>query len=360
MNKCLVTKLSGSCSNQDLLRIGEMRIAISKVDSPNQGTQGFSINVSKPVELQIIGDGYFTDKTLTENNGKKKIVNPNIDGNSTPILVSNGNFSIAILDKYSITSIAVSFRGLDANLYFGSNKYFDIKDLMYSKSLTGLLFPDSPVDGDINAVKDLNSLVSIVLYGTQVSGDVSSLKSLMNLRTLSLNNTKVSGDVSSLKSLTSLTSLSFNNTQVSGDVSSLKSLTSLTSLSFNDTQISGDVSSLKSLTSLRTLTFNGNLTGDIAILPKSLSFLSIQKCTSSFSWSNRDSSSKIMAIDGGNATIDNIDKMLQDQSECQIGFSSNSPAWQKTITVKGNRTSASDSAVAKLQEKGYTIIISKE
>ena len=67
-----------------------------------------------------------------------------------------------------------------------------------------------------------------------------------------------------------------------------------------------------------------------------------------------------MAIDGGNATIDNIDKMLQDQSECQIGFSSNSPAWQKTITVKGNRTSASDSAVAKLQEKGYTIIISKE
>ena len=40
MNKCLVTKLNGSCDNTDLLRIGEMRVHLAKSDSPTAYRQG--------------------------------------------------------------------------------------------------------------------------------------------------------------------------------------------------------------------------------------------------------------------------------------------------------------------------------
>ena len=78
MNRCLVTKLNGSVDNTSLLRIGEMRIGISKIDSPNHWTQGFRITVNKLTVLEIIGDGYFTDVNLTANNGKKITLNPKI------------------------------------------------------------------------------------------------------------------------------------------------------------------------------------------------------------------------------------------------------------------------------------------
>ena len=65
MNKCLVTKLNGSCDNTDLLRIGEMRVHFSKVDSPTASTQGKTFAFVKDAQLEIIGDAYFTDKTLS-------------------------------------------------------------------------------------------------------------------------------------------------------------------------------------------------------------------------------------------------------------------------------------------------------
>ena len=49
MNKCLVTKLSGSSNNSELLRLGEMRMKILKVSNPTEHTQGFGIGVNKTV-----------------------------------------------------------------------------------------------------------------------------------------------------------------------------------------------------------------------------------------------------------------------------------------------------------------------
>ena len=77
---------------------------------------------------------------------------------------------------------------------------------------------------------------------------------------------------------------------------------------------------------------------------------------STFTWGTRPSSAKILAIDG-RAKIENIDKMLQDQAQCVVGFSSGDNQAHKTISVTGNRTSASDAAVQTLQSKGYTVSI---
>ena len=47
-----------------------------------------------------------------------------------------------------------------------------------------------------------------------------------------------------------------------------------------------------------------------------------------------------------------IDAMLINQAKCQASTSSN-----KTISVNGTRTSASDAAIQTLQSKGYTVSV---
>ena len=234
MNKCLVTKLNGSSNNSELLRLGEMRIGISKVDSPNHWTQGFGINVNKLTILEIIGDGYFTDVNLTANNGKKITLNPNAH---QKVYVSNGNFEVAILDKYALVSIA------DYDTYSEGNSTYSQKN----KSIS-----------DIGIFKYSTALTFLNLSNTQVSGDIANLKTLTALTSLDLSNTQVSGDIANLKTLTALTSLDLSNTQVSGDIANLKTLTALTflSLSNNQTPLTGEISALSTLPKCKTMNYN--------------------------------------------------------------------------------------------------------
>lgn len=102
---------------------------------------------------------------------------------------------------------------------------------------------------------------------------------------------------------------------------------------------------------------SGKNFGDLAVMHPNLCYID---CGSGvgYTWSSRPSSSKIIAIPN-KATMGNIDKMLQDQAQCQVGFTSSDNTSYKTITVAGTRTSASDAAVAALQSKGYTVSIAK-
>lgn len=102
---CLVTTYKATVNDNSLLKVGEMRIKVSSVESPNGNTNGFSLLVYKDVELEIIGDGYFTDETLTQNKGKK-ITFTNQDRN---VFVSNGNFEVSISNKYAIARFTISF-----------------------------------------------------------------------------------------------------------------------------------------------------------------------------------------------------------------------------------------------------------
>ena len=286
MNKCLVTKLNGSSNNPELLRLGEMRMKILKVSNPTEHTQGFGIGVNKTVTLEIVSDGYFTDKTLTENKGKNVTLNVGLND----IWVNgNSDVEIAILDKYSLTNISAYYQGEQSVDAYGNNIKFSISDLKYSTALANL-----------------------ALYNTQVSGDIDNLKNL-----------------------TALTTLYFDNTQISGDIAALKNLTGLTELSLK----------------------RGKFTGDLAMLPSKCRFVSFQNDKGSvFTWGTRQSTAKIVAIEG-NVRITNIDKMLQDQAACQIGFDGSSPSYFKIISATGTRSSASDAAVQTLQSKGYTVSI---
>ena len=132
MNKCLVTKLNGSSNNSELLRLGEMRMKILKVSNPTEHTQGFSIGVNKTVTLEIVSDGYFTDKTLTVNKGKNATLNVGIND----IWVNgNSDVEIAILDKYSLTKILSYYQGETSDIYGKNikNKQMKIDILNFGK-----------------------------------------------------------------------------------------------------------------------------------------------------------------------------------------------------------------------------------
>lgn len=376
MGKCFVTRLSGSTSNNELLRLGEMRIKLKKITSPSENTQAFSITAKKNTNLEIIGDGYFTGSNLSENKGKTMT----IPADSTQsIIVSNNNLEIAILDKYSIASIGINRNTAEQNMSVC------IDDFEYSSLLTYIGFVNTEVSGNIDSLKNCKGLTYVALSKSSVYGDIASLKDIKTLTNVDLANTQISGYISNLKNLTSLNTLSLYNTNVSGDISNLKNLASLKTLLLDGTNVYGDIGSLAGCTSLNMIkAYNSatpltgeinafqnipnlkevslkysRLSGDLATLPASCRFVSFQNDSgSSFTWGTRSPSSKIVAIEG-NASLTNIDKMLQDQAQCQIGFTSSDGVFYKTISVAGNRTSASDDAVATLQQKGYTISIAK-
>ena len=349
MNKCLITKLKGSVNNNNLLKIGEMRLRIAKNVTPTSTVRKIDFNVSKPITLGIVGEGYFTDSNLAENKGKTVTLNPG----EKSIFVSNDVEEIAILDKYSIIKFSSNY---------GKTLSLDISALKYSTALVELYLPNTQVDGNIGDLKALTALTKLYLPNTQVDGNIGDLKALTALQYLFVFDTQVNGNIGDLKALTALTSLSLSGTQVNGNIGDLKALTALTNLNiFNSqTPLTGDVGTLGTLTKCTDIGLKYcKLTGDLATLPSVCRFISFSNDKGSvFTWGTRPSSAKIIAIEG-TASLTNIDKMLQDQAQCQVGFSSGDGVWYKIIQVAGNRTSASDDAVATLQHKGYTVSINK-
>ena len=329
-----------------------MRIA--KVENPTDANRGFGISVNKPVVLEIVGDGYFTDKTLTVNKGKTITLNADVNG----VWVSNDNVEIAILDKYSITALSSFYPQTSAA--YGSMLYLNLSDLKYSTALASLNLTGAQVTGDIANLKGLTALASLNLTGTQVTGDIANLKGLTALTSLNfINIAQVTGDIANLKGLTALTSLNLRNTQVTGDIAAISPLSKLKDAQLN--HVTGDISAINNtkLTSI-IISKSGGLSGDIAKLKSDFIYLGIDgDTTSKFTWSSRDTNNYIFGNSGRPVLLSNLDDMLINMSQCRSGITSTSPIYYKSIQYQGNRTSASDDAVATLQQKGYTISIAK-
>ena len=299
MGNCLVTKLNGAIEDTSMLRIGEMRVHFSKVDNPTKATQELVVVGTKEGVLEIIGNGHFTDETLTQNLGKTAKVRTWQES----VYVSEEVREVAILDKYSIKTLLSSYPSQS-----GYNKSFDLSSLKYSRNFSSFDFGQSGVYGDISNLKDC-PLTSLYLMNTNIEGDISSLAK-MNLSGLQISNIK--GNISALYNMSNFDNAIFHKCE---------------------------------------------LQGDLALLPNNMvSFLVDADKGSAFTWSNRPSDAKILSI--GYMTnipapyLSNVDKMLQDQANCQVGSASS-----KTIAVRGTRTSASDAAVQTLQQKGYTVSV---
>lgn len=350
MIKSLVTKLKGSVSNTDLLRLGEMRIYINKETSPTQKSRSLQFNVSDTTVLEIVGNGYFTDKTLSENKGKTT----SLTSGYHTVYVSNDDIVLAILNKYNIVMLFsddYTLEGSNGSLH----KSFDLESLKYSTKLNILQF-GFPVTGDISTLSNLTSLTTIYLSNSLVTGDISTLGDLVNLETLNLERSSVTGDITTLSKLKKLKKVYLRETKTYGNASSFASA-SLTQLYLNGATLNlADFANSSLLQTIEVYSAT-SINGDVALLPNSLSTVLITgDGTKNCTWTSRNPSAKIIAMPFPLIT-ENIDKMLQDQANCQSAITSTTSVLYKKITATGTRTSASDDAIATLQNKGYTVSI---
>ena len=377
MKKCLVTKLKSVVDNDELLRIGELRISVSRVDSPSEDTQGFGFAFSKDTQLEIIGEGYFTDSTLTQNNGKVITV-PSYTNitDITNVYVSNGDFEVAILDKYALTSL-IFFTTGHTNSSIVTNRTIDIDSLKYSRNLFNVNLKNANAFGDIAVFKNKTFLNNVRINSDKVYGDIACLSNLTDLSQVNLSSCKISGDIKALNSSKNIQVVNFYNTDVYGDINVFTDKSRLISCNLSSTKTVGDISAFSNKASLNDFSVkncSGNidslqgdvklfsfesksslLSGDLSKLPDSCYFANFQDDKGSvFSWSSRNTSAYVLGM-FGNHNISNIDKMLQDNAQCVA--KSGLPALEKTIMCAGNRTSASDAAVQTLQSKGYTVSI---
>lgn len=347
MNKTLVTKLSGRIANNELLRLGEFRILIDKEETPTAKSRSIDITVNKNTPIEIVGDGYFTDKGLSANKGKSIVLS---EGPNT-VYLSNDNIVLAILNKYNITELFYEHLDGSAESTSAKHKHINLEQLKYCSSLTNLTLISTSTTGDLSELSNLTALKYLSLSKTLVVGDISSLKELKSLFNLQLENTLIKGDISSLAGLTNLKNIGLRNTQTNGNAGLLKCYNATNLYLSNVTFNVNDFSSFNKLVNV--IIYNSSISGDIATLSDTLSLLLVDNVTSrSCTWSSRKSSAKIISMPYYLLT-DNIDKMLQDQAKCQADATSS----YKTIVAKGTRTSASDAAVQTLQSKGYTVSI---
>lgn len=303
MGKCLITKLNGSVQNDSLLRIGEFCIKVSKVESPTADSQRFVIKNSKDAQLRIIGDGYFTNETLSENKGKALNITAN---NETTVYLSNGDYEVVISEKYSLSLIGIHNSSSWKN--FKGKLSFNIESLKYSPNIT-----------------------SIFLDKTQITGDIAVLGKLTGLTSIQINDTQVTGDIAVFGKLTGISDIpSVFNTKVTGDISVYKN-TKVTQLRFVGTSVYGDLSVLPN----NVLWLQGNNKGP-------------------FTWTGIKNRTNILAL--ASCKCDKIDALLNDMATLEAKFAGED-SWFKIISLIGTRSSASDSAVQTLQSKGYTVSI---
>ena len=94
-------------------------------------------------------------------------------------------------------------------------------------------------------------------------------------------------------------------------------------------------------------------------IPAKVSFISQngRKVSTNFTWTaNGRKNATLLAMEG-KIPFDTVsmDNMLIDQATCTVA-SSATVGYERTIAVFGTRTSASDAAVAAIQDKGVTIV----
>lgn len=309
MGKCLVTRLNGIVANESLLHVGEMVVEVEGVNANSVLFNAYKGSISC--------DRSFMLGTETVNANEKRSLNNDWTDIKS---IDAGSYRFHFFDKYSIygfiqKALKASYNGLcflkGANeITITPSNYFDLSNIASSTKLTRLSL-GGKVAGDISCLSDLTALVSLTLGGDTY-----------------------------------------------GDISSVRSKPSIVSLRIRTSKITFNSDKLKEFSALGDFIYEGRTAvdfGDIATLGKNFSYIDLDTMAK-IKWTTRNSPAKIISI-GNSPALDNIDKMLQDQAKCEIGITSSTPSWMKTITAKGTRTSTSDAAVQTLQSKGYTVSI---
>lgn len=318
MGNCLITKLKAAVDNGDLKKLGVLTLSIKSLSSAdytnNPNSTYFTLIVNDAVEVKVVGDGY-----IGISSGDRTHESLQLSAGTTNIYLSNANFKVEISNKYAITTITCS-----GSFSCPSMVGLDITELDYVTGLTALTnsYNNAKVYGDISALVKASPLATLRLDNSNITGDVTNVSAAVT----GLGGTKIYGDFTKMLKATTQAKPSF--------------FKGLNSTQMRDGEMSVDMSQAPAV-----VTFLDSTNTNEYI-----------KCR----WSNtRASANNIIAMYSGwskgfNFGTD-LDAMLINQANCTAvsGATGN----EAKIVVHGTRTSASDSAVATLKSKGYSISV---
>ena len=296
MNKCLVTKLNGIVNNEALPKLGEL---IIEVDGA----------VNKPIEFY--GDSTFSD------------INVRTIGDVT---LTKGATD-KMRDVSGTGTIFLSGENLITGLVSWSSTCFHYPNLRCSflKNIDTLIVSNQGYDTPMDKGKTMFNV-----YNTNVVGKLPDTCRKILIRNCTYEGEKV---------------LSVEDIPVNSNSQEIQVLA---------TPITGDISRFNDVPDVAFWGNPSTLYGDISKLKKGGGYFYFTINKTANTWSNRPSDYKIIAFD---ANLGNdIDKMLINQATLQAAATYES----KTFNLVGNRTSASDAALATLQGMGFTISITPE
>lgn len=159
-------------------------------------------------------------------------------------------------------------------------------------------------------------------------------------------NSSIRVDLSTIKFASDLVTFS---SYAIGDISNFATSLNLQTLTLVGDEFYGDIASLNKCTKLTSIIGSGNIMGDLSLAPPNL----LNLTEGNYTWDNERSSS-CPIFKATNVTLDNyVDKALINLAKCQASEN----VKVKTIDFIGTRTSASDTAISTLQNKGYTVSV---
>lgn len=304
MSNCLITKLKGIVNNPSLPKIDELVIQV------NSNTP---LYIDSFVSCRVV-NGYLSNESFSANLGTS------MGSNKGTIFVTGGS-TLFLSPKNKVGQL------------WGSNKSsvtINVEDLAYIGNLPNIKWMGGCVVGNIDALKDKPFYSFGAPDNPGLYGNLSSILN-PNIVLLNLARTAVKGNVYDFINCKSLDGNVAMPSKISGDLSIFNSefpnVTMLTSENSSPDYI---------------------LTGDMSKLNSKIEFLSFSGHTTNFTWKGTKGG-KIIACDNCNFGND-LDAFLNNMADLEAGT-------YKTISVIGTRTSASDAAVATLQQKGYTVSV---
>ena len=314
-NNCLQTKLKNTVNNNSIERVGELKIHVVTRGSGDSSADKNKITLVCGVDstIRTTNGGKFGTSFGTYNKESDTIL-----ANTTAVLYfSDGEYDIFISNKYNLLRLL-----LQNTDRFISN----MEDYKYLNSLV-ILYTSNTCVGDVANIKNLQNLGRVALVSPNISGDITDFAV-----DSSLNNSKCYGDFTNILKNASYTSLYDLNSIIDVNTGS-------------DKEFKGDVSQASAGIILLSYTKN--------------------KRPINVTWkTTRAASSPVIAfesvsnVNGWNFG-DDLDAMLINQAQCSYGTRPSYIAY-KTINVLGNRTSASDAAVATLKGNGFIIKVNGE
>lgn len=185
MGKCLVTKLTGVVNNNDLERLGQFKMTITKGGNPNYGVYIYT-SKNNAAEAYIEGKGNFIWKDSNQDAGKTANLNGAI---ILSIPEGDAAYDVYVKDIYYINNIA--------NLSYGTK--FDVAVLAKCKYLESLSLQSTKVYGHLSDIKDCPLRTLNIVEAKSLNSTLEELGVFTSLETIYVGgNAGVSGSVEGL------------------------------------------------------------------------------------------------------------------------------------------------------------------